>query len=174
MICMTNVFLYQEWCWHRSVWEWHICPYIQKKKLWLDNMLLHRYSWSQKNRNVAMFPRLECCVFHVSNFVITVRKQDVETPNPDAGCKQETAAARWNPYFWLLTEAIKKCVLPSLYCFLCDLTLVPLQFSTTAPFSREILNSSDWGKRKWNVSYPNVVVIVTSYPKSYIFSVMPL
>ena len=59
-------------------------------------------------------------------------------------CHRDPAAVRVKTYFWLFTEAIKKCVLPSLYCFLRDLTRVPLQFSTTAPFSTEMLNSSDW------------------------------
>lgn len=67
--------------------------------------------------------------------------------NTDVHQKQ-LPTVKLNTYFWLFTEASKKCDLPSLYCFLCDLTFTPLLFRTTAPFSREILNSSDWSKIK--------------------------
>lgn len=58
-------------------------------------------------------------------------------------------------YLWLFTEASKKCVLPSLYCFLCVLTLVPLLVRTNAPFSKEMLNSSDWRERKSAALHPS-------------------
>lgn len=61
------------------------------------------------------------------------------------------AVPQFNTYFWWFTEATKKCVLPSLYCFLLDLTRVPPVFNTTAPFSREMLNSSDCKKKKKRV-----------------------
>lgn len=77
-----------------------------------------------------------CCVFFMQNSAVCMYKMEF------------TTAAMRKTYFWPLTEATRKCAFPSLYCFLCDLTRVPLQFRTTAPFSREMMNSSAWSLEK--------------------------